>query len=248
MLSFGRAKMLIRVIAAAMMLLSLSSAKANATLFNITYTGVVTEGSEDQTAVFGRIDTSGLAYLGMSYSATYLVDSSLGATTFFTAAGRTVSGTSPDDPVLLMTITINGHTVVMPSTDATILSYNDGNRMALQLEAVNLIEDNGPVVFFQHLINDAVSNTVEPLGFQPPLGDITHIDSSFPGAAGNMTFFFGVFLGADQIVDTKILGSFESLTVSEAVPEPSSWAMLVIGFAGLRAMAHRRRKALMAGS
>jgi hypothetical protein len=41
-----------------------------------------------------------------------------------------------------------------------------------------------------------------------------------------------------------VIGSLDSLT--EAVPEPSTWAMLLLGFAGLGFMAHRRKRAAIA--
>jgi hypothetical protein len=73
-----------------------------------------------------------------------------------------------------------------------------------------------------------------PAGFQFPEGTI-----SFSGAT------FDSIILAD-IHDTDFaLGSF---TVSSAVPEPSTWAMMLLGFAGVRFMAYRRKSkpALMA--
>jgi hypothetical protein len=34
----------------------------------------------------------------------------------------------------------------------------------------------------------------------------------------------------------------DGLSISSAVPEPSTWAMLILGFAGIGFMAYRRRK------
>ena len=36
-------------------------------------------------------------------------------------------------------------------------------------------------------------------------------------------------------------GIGNNLTVTPAVPEPSTWAMMILGFAGVGAMAYRRR-------
>ncbi|WP_368732308.1 PEPxxWA-CTERM sorting domain-containing protein [Streptococcus pyogenes] len=36
--------------------------------------------------------------------------------------------------------------------------------------------------------------------------------------------------------------------VASAVPEPSTWAMMLLGFAGLGLMAYRRSKTLMAAA
>jgi hypothetical protein len=37
------------------------------------------------------------------------------------------------------------------------------------------------------------------------------------------------------------VGQLEVFTISEAVPEPSTWAMMILGFAGIGFMAYRRR-------
>jgi hypothetical protein len=38
-------------------------------------------------------------------------------------------------------------------------------------------------------------------------------------------------------------GSFSgTLTISSAVPEPSTWAMMILGFCGLGFMAYRRKQ------
>jgi uncharacterized membrane protein len=37
-------------------------------------------------------------------------------------------------------------------------------------------------------------------------------------------------------------GTFDAVVGTPTVPEPSTWAMLLIGFAGIGAMAYRRRK------
>ena len=37
-------------------------------------------------------------------------------------------------------------------------------------------------------------------------------------------------------------GFIQSITVSNGVPEPSTWAMMILGFAGVGFMAYRRKK------
>jgi len=66
--------------------------------------------------------------------------------------------------------------------------------------------------------------------------------------------FFGTFIDSlgrsDTIVQRANFVNATSWNVAEvsAVPEPSTWLMLILGFAGLGFMAHRRKSkpALMA--
>jgi hypothetical protein len=52
----------------------------------------------------------------------------------------------------------------------------------------------------------------------------------------------GVTLGATIFGPVDISASF---TATSAVPEPSTWAMMILGFAGIGAMTYRRRKSAM---
>jgi hypothetical protein len=60
-----------------------------------------------------------------------------------------------------------------------------------------------------------------------PLGGLCHEWSNFP--PGNLEEYFG---------GNSLRGS---LTLSSAVPEPSTWAILLLGFAGIGFMAYRRK-------
>jgi hypothetical protein len=48
--------------------------------------------------------------------------------------------------------------------------------------------------------------------------------------------------GGTSVAET---GNFQFATVAPAVPEPSTWAMMILGFAGIGAMTYRRRKTVM---
>jgi hypothetical protein len=66
--------------------------------------------------------------------------------------------------------------------------------------------------------------------------------------SGTATAFLDPYLSLDpslvalgySIITSDGIGN--SLTVNAAVPEPSTWAMLILGFAGIGAMTYRRRK------
>jgi hypothetical protein len=81
--------------------------------------------------------------------------------------------------------------------------------------------------------------------------DVTTV-SLTPGVFGLQTFSFNEQnLTSVVFTPTTTQGSwiqFDNVGISSAVPEPSTWAMMVLGFAGLGFMAYRRKSkpALMA--
>ena|SRR6202012_1494622 len=62
------------------------------------------------------------------------------------------------------------------------------------------------------------------------------------GLWGNSAGNYGLFLGNYDIY----IASSSDVTVSAAVPEPSTWAMLILGFASIGFMAYRRRRSTLA--
>jgi hypothetical protein len=65
----------------------------------------------------------------------------------------------------------------------------------------------------------------------------------FNGAPGNCDgkpSAISVYFNADNPVSIQ-RGNVEIATVTGAVPEPSTWAMMILGFAGVGFMAYRRR-------
>jgi hypothetical protein len=43
-------------------------------------------------------------------------------------------------------------------------------------------------------------------------------------------------------LDLSIQGDFATFSVASAVPEPSTWAMMILGFVGLGFMAYQRKQ------
>jgi hypothetical protein len=52
----------------------------------------------------------------------------------------------------------------------------------------------------------------------------------------------GSFGANSSSTETYISASIETLSISSAVPEPSTWAMMILGFAGVGFMAYRRSR------
>ena len=67
--------------------------------------------------------------------------------------------------------------------------------------------------------------------------DIDNYGVGFSGDIGDQALDSGTGHGVNHVA-----GDFE---IAAAVPEPSTWAMMVLGFAGIGAMTYRRRKSAM---
>jgi len=131
-------------------------------------------------------------------------------------------------------------------------SYVSGNFITTDLIGVNLTNCSlsggaagfscGPSNFKPHFdVNADPNNPGSPLFYD--LLELGYSDGN--GGSGSGTIFFtdGTFaqLGTFGIDSTRIGVSRDAvLTISAAVPEPSTWAMLILGFAGVGFMAYRR--------
>lgn len=82
-----------------------------------------------------------------------------------------------------------------------------------------------------------------------PLGGATHANLGWVGHSFNFTATSSSELlsfGPNGDAGGAFGPVLDNVSVSAAVPEPSTWAMMLIGFGGLAMMARRRRRALAA--
>ena len=87
--------------------------------------------------------------------------------------------------------------------------------------------------------NDFVTNPntcgFSGCGFQSSLSAIN--------SSGTFGFFFNGAPGAYEEYSTGTVGSFDTITISGGtVPEPATWALMLVGFGGLGATMRSRRK------
>jgi hypothetical protein len=75
------------------------------------------------------------------------------------------------------------------------------------------------------------------LGFQP----LAALLAFNPNIPNTYTFGLTLYSGETQNADTQ-LASVEMVVNVAAVPEPSIWAMMILGFAGVGYMTYRRRR------
>lgn len=120
---------------------------------------------------------------------------------------------------------------------------------------------NGSFNLFFDATTFGTANGVQAVGFDAPFnqgfdalvtfGDNTNQLFAIPVTNGLASVFFG--LSSDKLIKSIAFGpggqrtqsvSFvlDNLTIGNAVPEPATWAMMIIGFGFIGATARRRRQ------
>jgi hypothetical protein len=209
--------------------------QASAAIMDVTYTGTVTSGGLgsgiDWLGFFG---TAGANLLGKSWVATYTFDTSLGYLNSSSSKNDVYGGSKfgTTSPVLSSMITINGvGKAVVGSYFGEDSGYNNGSS-SLQYH----IAQSGQAGQLQTLQNSISTHNGSLLA------SITTPFSHTVDANDSQTSYF-----LDDLSGENIYANLTSLTVSDhdhvvaAVPEPSTWAMMLLGFAGVGFMAYRRK-------
>jgi hypothetical protein len=194
------------------------STSAFADIVTVTYVG--TASGSDPLEIFG--ENAGVSLSNRAYTAIFVFDTS-GATSstgFFSINGGSLGAS----------ITINNHTQNFLGTSVGILEIiNSDNPFNARFEAAAFAFDD-PTHGMQLAVSSILTTGIpfpksisDPFTYTPQNGDIVG----------------GAFLFGSERLD--LTASSVSLSVS-AVPEPSTWAMMILGFAGVGFMAHRRSR------
>jgi hypothetical protein len=211
-------------------------ASARAAIVTVTYNGTVASGS-DPVNFFRAGDN----FVGAAYQAVYVFDTSLGETfnspTWNYALGGKFFG-SPS-PALSATLTINNITFAFTPNNYGFIQGISDTASLIQHEVKRLSSD-GPLSEYANLIhrlyrfNDSLypasltgpfSHTID---FRDDIFAIVQIHYRNPANGRYIAF-----------VDANFAPT--SVTISSGVPEPSTWAMMILGFAGIGFIAYRRK-------
>jgi hypothetical protein len=214
---------------------------AHAEIVNVTYTGVVTA-SVDATGLFGIVDpntsytgpswpgaspSSSGAYVGMSYTAHYLFDTSLGISVI-TPTDQDIYGGAAfgvATPLLSATVTINGHTESVSGGDWGEIWGQSGRQSHFAQTYIPYVYNN---YLWNYVTGSLPAEVAGPINY-------TSVDPNTPGSYAEYSL-----TDVPNGLRTDMLASIQTLTVS-AVPEPSTWAMMMVGFCGLGFLAYRRK-------
>jgi hypothetical protein len=187
---------------------------ASASLVDVTYAGTI----KTKNLNYGNV----LFNTGDPYTVTFLLDTSIGNEGDGLWAGGAASG-SPS-PILNITIAINDNIVSFDSSVDGYMSLGGGQAISLGESGSSVGNNyNGEVQF------DIVDSDIPKFAGMPY---VYKFSSSYIAYANN--FEFGITNPTNTYDTTygNAYVSFSTLRVSE-VPESSTWAMMLIGFAGL---------------
>ena len=145
---------------------------------------------------------------------------------------ETVSGTG------LLTANMTGNGIFNVTALTGTLTINESNSYALSLNAPGTVVVNS--------INNNRLQFPAPTGtFEPTFFD----EDGFGFSANGVNYdLYGIgegFSGYELSADNHIPFGSAAVSVTAAVPEPATWAMMLLGFSGIGALAYRRRSALV---
>ena len=222
--------------------------QASASIIDVVYSGTVNAGGTDSLGIFNQgvaVDTN--AYAGQSYQAEFRFDTTLGADLHNVNPGYYAQGQvggpgwtgdpsgNTTNPALLATVTING---VTTSITLDHVSYYALVSAGLSFSAVSHAADgySSPTTF--SLSSMQISRNNSFFANFPILGPVVYsVDPQLDNVEA-------LYRSVSDLGSTSIFASIDTLTISpfaEAVPEPSTWAMMLGGFLCVGFLAYRRR-------
>lgn len=211
-------------------------ASAGAAIVTVTYNGTVASGS-DPVNFFRAGDN----FVSAAYQAVYVFDTSLGETFNSPTSNYALGGNffgSPS-PALSATLTINNVSLTFTPNQHGFIRGISNTASLIQHEAKRLSSDE-PLSGYVNLIhrlfrfNDNLypasltgpfSHTVD---FRDDIFAIVEIEYRNPANGLYTAFVHANFAPT-------------SVTISSGVPEPATWAMMILGFAAVGFIAYRRK-------
>jgi hypothetical protein len=226
-------------------------ASARGDIVTLTFTGTVSS-SSDPAGTFGcttgpagtcNTDNPGGPYLGDTYTAVFTFNTGVGTTgdypgfVVFALGGSSAGGAPPSPLVGDAIVTVNGVQYDLPGTFYASLQSRSSPVGGLPNEIlVNVNDANGNGIY----ATVSTFSTTPPSSPQFPVSITTPFSDNFGGNASSILSF-----DCSLPVCQGIEGDMSvSLTIS--VPEPSTWIMMAVAFAGVGLGGYRRARAATA--
>jgi hypothetical protein len=198
-----------------------SNGPASADIVEVTATGTVS-------AIFGASAFG--AVIGDQFSVVYTFDTSLGipfSRNYSTSLSLIFSGGSPSGATAV--VTLDGHTLTfLGSYFGALVGYNNGTAS----ESFQQVSDGRSPTVWTDFYNPNA-------GLMPASVTTNFSYTCVAGRDFCNGFFYVNANDGVQIADSTV--SLVDTTTTPAVPEPSTWAMMIIGFLGLGWLAYQRK-------
>ena len=212
--------------AATIALLTFTAAQASAAVVTGRFTGIISNGYDTQ-GVFGR---TGGSLTGLGYTATFKYNPENGLRTTIPVSydevhGGTVHGVA--SPVLSYVLRING------IDDAFAMGY-DSAVVATAGTSFYLLSNHFSASGQQYMgnvVEGAASGDLDSPIWTTDTVSGPSYGYAYKDDAGGYRLYYA---------------AFDAQSVAFAVPEPTSWALMIVGFAGVGAALRNRRKGLVA--
>jgi hypothetical protein len=211
------------------------SASASATIVETVYTGTIVDGV-DVTGVFGSPNSS---LSGEQYTATYIYDTTLGYIdgNYPSGEGHALGGpsfTPPSpaagypSPIIFAAMTIDGRSVIFSGDYYGVVTALASAQQRTASEQDYRTGD----IFVCAWLGNSISSANDNIPGNA-IGPFTYTAESADIANGSFVFQV-VDRGTNETLDYAYANEIvpSSVTVSP-IPEPSTWAMMLLGFAGL---------------
>jgi len=202
---------------------------ANATVVTLTFEGTVTRGIDD----LGLFGATGADLAGESFSSEFQFNDLAFTTGRHIASGGTSIGAP--DPTVSASITIGGVSMSLPAfTDSEFFQGSYTLPGAAVFPGIAKVSEFGPagdvVMSVENVLPSLVGSTLTI--FTGPFAPFDDGSLFLVGMANNI--LFNLDLATVSPITAPVSG----------IPEPSAWALMILGFAGVGAAMRRRAHSL----
>jgi hypothetical protein len=205
------------------------SSNADATVYVVTATGVVAQGSNDPSNLFGGGNLS-----GDSFTETFSFDSSLNTVSSPFAHANVLAGAGT------VTMTINGHSFTASTVDS-----GDGITLKYYLH------DLGPVCCNYDSLEGSISGTTpDGESVSTYASIVSNVTDFVLGPSFDQSIFYALQPGDGWTFDFQISGldgteswggNVNTIALS-STPLPSTWTLMLVGLFGLSFVAYGRNR------
>ena len=232
-----------KVVLALVAISAMATASAAQATITITYTGTVSSGTDQTGALF----TAGSSLAGKGFTATFLIDETTpGATVNQTPTQQNVSGSGGANPVQGF-LTIDGApTIHFGDTSGSNKRWDETWLDYLESRANNT--PNTPGFYTYENLFFYLNNYSNGVSFYPNGVNYTVQPQDVgSGSFVLQTLDFQTFQNVRYVSGSLAIQNVSIANAVAAVPEPGTWAMMLIGFGGIGlAMSRRRRRSALA--